>query len=343
MLIDSSCQGMLLAMSKFTETAATAHTLSIAAMEEASRFGQRTADLDHMFLALVVNEQVAGQVLRSLGITLDSAREAVAAQHSEQLASLGIDAGLLAQGPIVFHETGGYEWGERSLAIIKRASDGSNRGDAAAVLRELVAEPSGLMEAVLSRLGTTPESVITRLDEAEHHHAYGSQRTVIHSRLSATSQSFVPASVEKVWGLLDSPINMLVWEPSIGDVEGAPTEAQIGDSWTARAHTQRPDGKPIRVKPGYRTQRVELTAREEGRLIEWRFTYPDAPSSNARRIRVELEPAAGGTHLQIALAWQPGPDSSRRALLGLLMRPITRFAIWMQLSQLGGGISRAFR
>ena len=78
-------------MSKLTTTAATAHTLSLTAMEEASRLGQRTADIDHLFLALVVSEQRAGQVLRSLGITLDSAREAVVTQHAEQLASLGIE------------------------------------------------------------------------------------------------------------------------------------------------------------------------------------------------------------------------------------------------------------
>lgn len=49
-------------MSKFTDAATTSHTLSVAAMEEASRFGQRSTDIDHMFLALVVSEQVAGQV-----------------------------------------------------------------------------------------------------------------------------------------------------------------------------------------------------------------------------------------------------------------------------------------
>lgn len=38
-------------MSKFTDAAVTSHTLSVTAMEEASRLGQRTADIDHMFLA----------------------------------------------------------------------------------------------------------------------------------------------------------------------------------------------------------------------------------------------------------------------------------------------------
>ncbi len=51
-------------MSKFTTSLATSHNLSLAAMEEASRVGQRTADIDHLFLALVMNKDVAGQVLR---------------------------------------------------------------------------------------------------------------------------------------------------------------------------------------------------------------------------------------------------------------------------------------
>ena len=100
-------------MSKFTRAASTSHTLSLAAMEEASRLGQRTADIDHLFLALALSEQAAGQVLRSFGITLDSAREAVAAQHTAQLASLGVETVVPEPGSIVFHKTGGYEWSPR--------------------------------------------------------------------------------------------------------------------------------------------------------------------------------------------------------------------------------------
>ncbi|NNV08857.1 Clp protease, partial [Geobacillus sp. MMMUD3] len=95
-------------MSRFTDSASTSYSLSITAMEEASRVGQREADIDHLFLALTVSEQTAGQVLRSLGITIDDAREAVAAQHAEQLAGLGIRMDPPEPGRIVFHETEGY-------------------------------------------------------------------------------------------------------------------------------------------------------------------------------------------------------------------------------------------
>ncbi len=47
-------------MSRFTDSASTSYSLSITAMEEASRVGQREADIDHLFLALTVSEQTAG-------------------------------------------------------------------------------------------------------------------------------------------------------------------------------------------------------------------------------------------------------------------------------------------
>lgn len=329
-------------MSKFTDAATTTHTLSVTAMEEASRFGQRSTDIDHMFLALVASEQVAGQVLRSAGITLEAARGAVAEQHSVQL---GISTGLPSQGRIVFHETGGYEWSNRALAVIKRASDGEKRGDAAAVLRELVTEPSGMIGQVLQRLGSASDLVIARLDEVQRFPALTQRRAIQPARRSGVCEAFVPAPVEQVWGLLANPTRMPEWEPMIGDVtlEETQKEAQIGDRWTAHARTRRSDGKPIRIKSAFQTQDVELLACTAETLIEWQFTYPDSPQADAKRVRIELEPAAGGTHLRISLKWERNSDRPSRPIRGMLIRPLVRFGIWMQLSQLSGGISRVFR
>ena len=331
-------------MSKLTAAAATSHTLSVTAMEEASRLGERTAGVDHLFLALVVNEQVAGQVLRSFGVTLDSAREAVAAQHAAQLASLGIRSPAPAPHRITFHETYDYEWGESALEVIRRSAEGRRKGDAAAVLRELAAEPSGLIEAVLRRLGTIPEAVLARLDEAER---YPSRVTHLFDpgALSGTSESFVPADVARVWGLLSDPARMPEWEPGIGSVENVPTRVGVGSRWIAHALTERPDGKPIRVRPAFRTAQVELTGLDEGHRLEWRFTWPDAPTSNMRQVRIELEPAAGGAQLVLSAAWVRKPDAGRPRLrvLRWLLRPLHRFAMWMQLMQLSGSIGRVFR
>lgn len=330
-------------MSKFTDAASTSHTLSVVAMEEASRVGQRTADIDHLFLALVLSEQVAGQALRSLGITLDAARQAVADQHAEQLATLGVHAAVPEPGRIVFHETDGYEWGVRAAELIKRANERGRSGDAAAVLRELVVEPSGMIEVILDRLGTTPKEVIAKLDEAERHPCQRPQQAARNSALSGVSEVFVPASAEQVWELLTTTSRMPEWEPSIGSVEHAPAAARVGDTWVVRARADRPDGKPIPIKPGFARQQVELVALEDARLIEWRFTHPEAPQANARCLRLELESVAGGTQLRLGLAWEPNPDRPRRPSPGLVVRPVQRFMLWIQLSQLGGSISRAFR
>lgn len=332
-------------MSKFTEAATTSHTLSVAAMEEASRFGQRSTDIDHMFLALVVSEQIAGQVLRSEGITLEAARGAVAEQHSAQLASLGIGTGFPQQGRIVFHETGGYEWSDRALVVIKRASHGEKRGDAADVLRELVTEPSGMIDQVLQRLGSASDLVIARLDEVQRYPALTPKHTIQPGRRSGACEAFVPAPVHQVWKLLTDPTRMPEWEPMVGDVvlDEMQTKPQMGDRWTAHARTQRSDGKPIRIKPEFQTQDVELVACTDGTLIEWRVTYPDSARADVKRVRIELEPAAGGTQLRISLGWERNSNRPARPIRGVLIRPFVRFGIWMQLSQLSGGISRAFR
>lgn len=331
-------------MSKFTDAAATSHTLSVVAMEEASRFGERTADIDHLFLALVVNEQTAGQVLRSLGITMASAREAVSAQHAEQLASLGIAADAPGPDRITFHETGDYDWTKRAVALFKRASDGDKRGDASAVLRELVLEPSGMIEAVLDRLGTRPDDVLAKLTEVERYPGRPTH-TFAPGTLSGVLESFAPAPPEQVWALLADPSRTPEWDPFTGSVEDVPAPVAVGAVWTARALMERPDGKPLRVKPEYRSARVELVASEEHHLLEWRYTWPDAPKANGKRLRIELEPAAGGTQVRLSLAWERNPAGSRRPIPGLrlLARPLHRFAMWVHLTQLGAAISRAFR
>lgn len=329
-------------MSKYTSMAATAHALSLTAMEEASRRGQREADIDHLFLALVLNEGVAGQVLRWIGITLDAAREAVAAQHAAQLESVGITADIPDAERIVFHETGGYEWTRRALDIFNRASKEGRKGDASAVLRELVTEPSGMIADLLQRLNTSPTEVLARLDEFKQVPARSTTRATASGALSGFAESFVPAPVHDVWALLADPERMSEWEPGIGSVEPGNDKGHFGDAWVGHAPTRHPDGKPLNIRPEFQRLQVELLVADECSLIAWRFSYPDAARANSRRVTIALEPAAGGAQLGITLEWER-ELKRRRSVRGLLLRPWHRFAIWMQLAQIGGGISRAFR
>jgi hypothetical protein len=145
-------------MSKFIQRLATGYGLSINAGEEASRFGVHAVDVDHVFLALVIDEGTAGQVLRRAGITLAAAREAVASRHREDLERLGVQAELPGDGRIRFLEQGGIEWTDRALDLVSRAGGKHRSGDATAVLRDVLGEPSGTVEDVLARLGTTTSS-----------------------------------------------------------------------------------------------------------------------------------------------------------------------------------------
>jgi uncharacterized protein YndB with AHSA1/START domain len=320
--------------------AATAQTLSLTAMEEASRRGQREADIDDLFLALVVDEQLAGQVLRWVGITLDAAREAVAAQHAAQLESIGITADLPDPDRIVFHETGGYEWTRRALDIFDRASQKGNQGDGAAVLRALLAEPSGMIEALLHRLDTAPAEVLARLDEAEQLPARPAPRDPAAGALSGSTEKFIPAPVPNVWAMLADPARMPEWEPGIDSVDPGEETGRFGDTWMAQAPTHRPDGKPLNIRPEFQRRQVELLGADQDSHIAWRHTYPDATRANPRCITITLEPAAGGTQLGITLEWERIP---KRRILDPLLRPWHKFAVWMQLTQIGAVISRAFR
>lgn len=328
-------------MSKFVRVAQTSQSLSFAAMEEASRLGLRTADIEHLFLALVINDQSAGRALRDLGIDLDTARRAVEEQHAAQLASLGIEASFPEAGRIVFHETDGYEWSKRASNLIARSADKDKAGDAAAVLRELVAEPSGLIADILERLGTTPDVLLEHLDALDSSTPATAPAAAMRGRISGSTETFVPAPIERVWDYLAEPTNIPQWEMSVGSIEHAEQDAAIGAVWTGLAREQRPDGKPVKVKPRFRRRRIELVAAHPTERIDWSFAYPDAPRSSSALMEFTLAPTNGGTQVSITTSWSRRPGWRR--VVGLPLRPIQKFIVWITLFQIGGALSRAFR
>ncbi|WP_136054949.1 SRPBCC domain-containing protein [Microbacterium sp. K24] len=330
-------------MSRFSVIAATSQSLSLAAMEEASRFGQRETDLDHLLLALTLSTHPAGQVLRGAGVTLDAVRRALGDQRAAQLRSLGIVAGD-AEGPerIRFHETGGYEWTPRAREIFARAASGRHTGDAEAVLRELLKDQSGLIDDLLERVGTSAAEIVARLDEVQ---GLALHTFPVHGEgeVCGFAEAFVPASVDEVWSLLADPRQMLEWDAMTARVEcGAEVSiAEAGDTWFTFAPERRPDGKRLAVRERFLRRRVEVLEVDRNAVISWRFSYPDAPGSAAIRILIALHPAAGGTQLEITLAWRR--SRGWRRAVGLLFRPLRRLLLWSQLAQISGGISRAFR
>lgn len=325
-------------MSRFLQAASTMHTLSLASMEEASRFGVRDADIDHLLLALTFDPDTGGQILRGMGVSLEAARAAVAAQHSAQLGLVGIASDADGPGRIVFHETSGYEWTDRALAVWDAASGGGRRGDSAAVLRALLDEPSGLIAEILTRLDVDRDTLITRVDEMQRL-ALARQSTTGRDELSGTRSIFVPAPIADVWALLSSAARIPEWEPAVGSIDAT----AVAGPWAAEATTSTPDGRPMTVKDGFRRMRVELMESEEPTRLRWRLSYPDAARSSARQIAFELEHAAGGMQLRATLTWEFTLRRRSRRVLRPLFRPLLRFLVYIQLTQIASGVTRAFR
>ncbi|NLS10902.1 hypothetical protein HGQ17_13040 [Nesterenkonia sp. MY13] len=82
-------------------------------VEEASRRGAPEADIEHLFLGMLTSDYPPGHALRRAGITLQEARQAVAAQHAHQLQLVRVETGLPAAGPITVHQTSGHGRGHR--------------------------------------------------------------------------------------------------------------------------------------------------------------------------------------------------------------------------------------
>lgn len=326
-------------MSKFVRSMQTSQVLSSTALEEASRQGSREVDIEHLFLALVLSDQAAGRVLREMGISIESARQAVREQHGAQLASLGVQAELPEPGRIVAHETDGYEWKQRAADLLGRAAGKDWDGRASAVLRELVLEPSGLIADILARLDTTPHEVLTRLDGALSDHDEAPRPTKSKGLAYGTHETFVPSGVEQVWAYLADPAHVPDWDFSVGSIEDAEQEVQPGMVLDGLAPPA--VGKRGQTRPRFRRRQIELVSAERPHRVAWRFTYPDAPQSRPVLNEFTLAETAGGTQVAIAVSWTR-PRGWRR-VVGVPLRPLQKLMVWIHLSQTGGAISRAFR
>lgn len=323
-------------MSRFAAAAATMQTLSLAAMEEASRVGVHDADLEHLFLALTLDPGDGGQVLRAAGVTLDAARAAIAAEQRERLASLGVAAAPPREERIVFHETDGYAWTDRAASVLAEASNGPADGGSAGVLRRLVAEPSGTIEALLRRLSLDGDDLRTRLDEVATLRRASRAAAPATRGASGSLSAFIPAPLDAVWALVGDGARLSEWDAAVAAV--SPTD---DGGWAATAPTEAPDGRPLRMKPERRRLRIRPEGVEPPVAVTWRLSYPDARRSNERVVRFVLEPAAGGTQAHITCGWER--TDGRRSLIGRLLRPLARLLIFVQLTQISSGVSRVFR
>ncbi|SCY57364.1 Clp amino terminal domain-containing protein, pathogenicity island component [Microbacterium sp. LKL04] len=312
-------------MSRMTTAMGNAHRLTRYAMEEASRTGRTELGVEHLFLALTLDEADAGQVLRAAGATIAAAREAVAAEEAAHLAALGAAGAGLAPGPIAVGPSAGWAWSPVAERVLTSPGDGTSAG----ILRRLLDEPSGAIEALLRRLNMTADDLRARLDAAAGLPPVTTARR--RHPLARSAASFVAAPVDETWALVSDPERLPEWEDSVDHVSAAPD----GD-WVA---TPRDD---VETRPAFRRLSISRTMDADTHHVTWTFRYPDAPKANARRIGLRLEPAAGGTTVHIDYSWER-TYRRRRSGLGWMMAPLYRVALAMQVARVGAAIGAAVR
>jgi len=312
-------------MSKMTTALGNAHRLTRYAMEEASRTGRTELGVEHLFLALTLDEADAGQVLRAAGATITTVREAVAAEEAAHLAALGAAGAALSPGPIAVGPSAGWAWSPVAERVLTSPGDGTSSG----ILRRLLDEPSGAIEALLRRLDLTVDDLRARLDAAG---ALPPATTVRRRHpLARSAASFVAAPVHETWALVSDPERLPEWEESVGHVSEAPDGGWAG--------APRDD---VEAKPAFRHLSISRTMDAEALLVTWTFRYPDAPKANARRIGLRLEPAAGGTTVHIDYSWER-TYSRRRSAFGWVMAPLYRVVLAMQVARLMATLGAAVR
>ena len=329
-------------MSTFRAAAATMQQLSQAGMEEASRHGLRVGDLEHLFAALVLNDQLAGRALRTIGLSLEGVRDATHRMNAAHLQRLGVTTMTAEPQRIVFQETRGYEWTPRAMDVLT-AAGGKNAGDAEAVLRALLTEPSGLMDDLLAHLDTSADAVRTALAaEAAQPTPLSNGTLKSPDKRGLLVEIFVPAPSAAVWSLLADPARLPEWHYLIGSVE-VDTAAEIvpGVIWAVLAPTHQPDGTPVRVKERFRRHQMQLLVMEQPNRISWRSSYPDFPRRRAIELSIQITAVAGGCQVLATSSGTPGPRW--KTLLFSPVRPLQRFLDWISLTQITAGISRAFR
>lgn len=315
-------------MPKLSTAFATSHRLWVAAMEEASRGGGKDAGLGHLLLALTIDDGAAGQVLRASGVTIERAREAIAAQHREQLGSLGLDVDPVPDGPISLGDATGFDWTEQARAVMNRATALGETGDSAAVLRALLDEPSGFVTAVLRRLDTTPEVIGDLLAHAVALPA-SAPATSSEDPFHRSTTAFVPATPDATWALISDPRRLPEWDAATESV----TPGAAG-SWIAPPQ----DGRGSDLGP----QHFTVDADESRRVAHWTFWWPaSVRRTNRRHVIFALEPEASGTSLRVDTTWETA--STRRHGWLRAARPFFRALLWFQVTRVASSISAALR
>lgn len=307
----------------------TVQRLSTIAAEEASRFGQHTVDIDHLFLALVADGEEAGVILRDLDVTLAGARQAVQTQRSDQLAVLGIAADL-APGAIRADTTADFDFSDRTLELLRQRSPKSNLPMSVNILQLLLSEPSGLIDELLVRLAIDREQLATRIAAAPS--PQPTTERVAGSAVSATTSAYVTARVSEVRDFLADPATLPRWVPGIDRLSDA-VEPFSSASVVI-----------ISDSAGATLRRREATLLPtNGADVSWEFSFLDTPRARPQRLDIRLSPEGEGTRAEVRVTFNLRPRKMVGAAIRRVLRPVHLFSARMYGRSVGNQINRAFR
>ena len=321
---------MTRAKTPLAETFRISRDVSVTAQEERLRSGHPAIDVDHLFLALLVVGGPAAALLTEHGISLQRAREAVAAVHRAQVASLGITVPPTPPRRMQ-PDSEGVEFTDRALTVMQRTDPVSYQLE---ILVALLDEPSGHLDQVLAELGVSESALRTAaLAQVDR---LGSARPAASEAVSRWPEvsftGYVPAPPAAVFGLLSDPHRRSEWsQPHHGRVEVDPA----GGVTTF----YQPDPPAIGLKRRLSWLRSDHTVveAEPDRLMAWSTVL----TGHGRRrgqsgLSVELAPEGVGTRL----IWRCVPPALPRLALA---RSFWRWAVRQHLTSLNAGVSRTLR
>lgn len=319
-------------MSKWSDAMSAGQSISAAAADEATRAGSPEIDIEHLFLALVVSDGPAGRILRSRGITLDSAREAIAAVHDRELQSLGIAAPAMEPLPKLPLGEVQMDWSHRAHEAF-RGVDGEL--DGSGLLAALLAEPSGAIEQILAELAVDRDALHSDIDRSRTPRVSAEELHEHRGRyLPITVEGFAPAPLEQVWELASDPLRIPVWDTSLQAVTaGEP------DQWTGRQELKRLRSGTVK---GYQEVEIRvLSAEDNEHRVTYERRWPARRRSGGQRITIELEPTENGTRILVHSSVRRA--SGVRRIQQLAMTPLIRMMLTAQAAHLATGLSRPFR
>jgi len=330
-------------MSKLGDIFLLSQQVSVAAGEECTRLGNPQIDVDHLLLALLVTDGVAGRRLRDLGITLDPARAAVATVHSDRAARLGVQVPAAPPGLIDPAAVEQVDWSPRALKLMRSLPSYSND---LPLLQALLDEPSRLPLQILHTLGVAEATARAAAGMACSPAVSAAQPTAPETLTekektgwrTVTHTGFAPVPPEQVWALITDPTRRVEWDYlTVAATQPDSTHPSVVEL-TARTTTS--TGRPSRTRTDP-TRMRQTIIKQEPRDIEWETTWPDATHSPVLRLAIHLEPTAGGTRLELRSRWRRRPGTG--GLLRLPLLPLVKFGMRQQLINRAAGISRAVR